>query len=119
MTTSYDSSLSQPAVATFVFGALQITISAVILGFMWYTSQLANAIATVFPTEAEANPDPSMGLGFIAIIHFWGILSLITGGFAIISIGQKGHTGVALTVVGMLFSLISIVAFFVVPALFF
>lgn len=104
--------LSQAAVASFVLGVLQTTITGayfVFLMFLVKTFQDVPGFSIQQPTSGTLNPE---SFPLLVLANIWGIVGLATGFIAVRST-REGKSGDALGLIGILLSVLCLGATFV------
>jgi hypothetical protein len=92
--------LSQAAVASFVFGVIQATITMGYTFIMVALSRLASALPPSVTDSTSIGSNPNALLVFL-LLNVWGIFAVLTGIGAIIAT-HRGKSGDALGTIGLL-----------------
>lgn len=95
--------LSQAAVASFVFGVVQATITMGYTFIMVALSRLASALPTSVTDSASSGANPN-GFLVLLLLNVWGIFAVLTGIGAVIAT-NRGKSGDALGTIGLLLGL--------------
>jgi len=92
--------LSQAAVASFVFGVIQATITMGYTFVMVALSRLASSLPSSV-TDSASSGSTSNGFLVFMLLNVWGIFAVVTGVAAVIAT-HRGKSGDALGTIGLL-----------------